>query len=232
MASSVQIQWEQQNPDQLLQHEMEQKKALQQLSSAVQQLEQKLTGIMAAQSTASEDWNTYCQTHSHLQHRQLIGSCAAVLDQEAAALSTSGRHPLDTSKALAESERHPDEEPSSVGAITDSGLPQSSNVTVDAVDVSCSGQTLSAATHIISAEACKEHGHVGCASLCAICSLDTSTQHNIQPPATAYARWLSILASVESASAQLQTQACRSVGSSVVATYAQLLQANPQTSQL
>lgn len=226
MASSVQIQWEQQKPDQLLQHEMEQKKGLQQLSSAVQQLEQKLTGIMAAQSNCTKDWITYCQVHPHLQPEQQMGSCAATQDQQAEAVSTSGRHPMETFEMLAESELFPDERPVSAGASIDSALCHSNNINADA---SCSGQTLSAASHTVPAEASKEHEPVCHAGVQVSCSVESSTQH-IQRPPTAYTCWLNTVASVESASAQLQTQACRAVGSSAPASYAQLLRA--QTSQL
>lgn len=75
------MQWEQQQPDDLLHHEMEQKKAMQQLSGAVQCLEAKLDTLMSEQSCSQASWRTGLAVHSGPIHES---SSAAVQSENTA----------------------------------------------------------------------------------------------------------------------------------------------------
>lgn len=219
MRANLQVSWEQQNPGQLLQHEMNQKKAMQQLSSAVQCLENKLDMLMTAQSC---NWRISCKMHTAASARQ-NNSCAAA----------DIHHVTRTSSSAAEApqSRH----------VADVQLDESADVQLDEsahcrnkshaehryhTEPSCSSQQMSAlgAGSFTGCKATEQPADS--ASNTGVCS---SEKVQLCSASSTYTRWLNAIAAVEAASLQMRKQAIDQTESNACASYACLLQSQPNT---
>ena len=210
LRANLQVSWEQQNPDQLLQHEMNQKKAMQQLSSAVQCLENKLDTLMTAQSCS---WRIGCKMHTAASARQ-NNSCAADIHHvtktsSSAAEATQSRHVADVQldeSAYCENKSHAERRYHT--------------------EPSCSSQQMSA-LGAGSFTGCKANEQPeDSASNTGVCS---SEKVQLCSASSTYTRWLNAIAVVEAASLQLRKQAIDQTESNACASYACLLQSQPNT---
>lgn len=198
----LQVQWEQQNPDELLQHEMEQKKAMQQLSGAVQRLEEKLDTIKSAQACSQKDWRIDCKVHTDTGQDT---NCAAVHMQHMTAQSPQAADaPAALKQECADSAHAVSPECASNLSRQPSCSSQQSSALPAAVDTA-SVDTVQPQVSTISSRS--------------NCCPDINPQNQ---SSTAYMRWLRAVAAVEVASSQLRMQSSDCATQSV--SYAHLLQ--------
>lgn len=209
MYISLQVQMEQQDPDQLLQHEMDQKKAMQQVSGAVHCLEKKLDRIMTEQSCSWNSWRTTSKVHAASSEPTQANSYAAVQTHN---MAVQCQNAVGQSSLLR------------VGCISELQQAESqSDSTGDTQgqkeQLGCSSQQVSTLHQAGITESSAQGKLQACpTSTTSSCNPDTGQQI----PSPAYRHWLKVVAAVEAASLQLKHQAAEQ--SEAFTSYAGLLQ--------
>ena len=199
---------EQQDPDLLLQHEIDQKKAMQQLSGAVHCLEDKLNAVMTEQFRGWNSWRITSKLHAVSSECTQANSCAAMQTQITAVPTQIAVGPSSGMKAEHMSELQQADSASDSPGHTHNQKGQ----------LECIGQQPSALQQAATKEPealCKPQA---CPSNT---SSSRSPETDQQVPSPEYSRWMKVLAAVESASMQLKDQA---VECETFTSYAGLLQ--------
>ena len=209
MCISLQVQMEQQDPDQLLQHEMDQKKAMQQLSGAVHCLESKLDTIMTEQSRSWNSWRITSKVDAASSEPTQANSYAAVQIHNTAVQCQNAVGPSSVLKVGCISELQQ--------AVSQSD--STGHTKGQKEQLGCSSQQVSTLHQAGITESSAQGNLQACpSSTTSSCTPDTG-QHISSP---AYRHWLKVVAAVEAASVQLKDQAVER--SEAFTSYAGLLQ--------